>query len=104
MANYNGHYEDSNGNVILPTPHSYTSNIETSTTASQAYTKGQFVTINIPGGLNHLYRVKAAIAAGNTFTVGTNIELINVADINKMLTASNGTIFTIQKYKDGDYS
>ena len=104
MSNYNGHFEDSNGNVLLPTPHSYTSVIETSMTASQAYVVGQFITINIPNGLNHLYRAKTAIASGNTFVVGTNIESITVSNINEMLTASNGTKFTLQDYLDGNYN
>ena len=104
MANYNGHFEDSNGNVILPTPHSYTSVIETSMTASQAYVVGQFVTICIPNGLNHLYRVTATIAVNDTFAVGTNIESITVSNINEMLTASDGTTFTLQDYLDGNYN
>ena len=103
MANYNGHFEDSYGNVVLPTPHSFTSVIETSITASQAYVKGQFVTICIPNGLNHLYRVIAPISSGNTFVVGTNIEAITVSNINEMLTASDGTTFTLQDYIDGVY-
>ena len=103
MANYNGHFEDSSGNVILPTPHSYTSVIETSLTASQAYVKGQYVTIVIPNGLNHLYRVTSPITSGETFSVGTNIESITVSNINEMLTASNGTVFTLQDYLDGNY-
>ena len=103
MANLIGHFEDSNGNVVLPTPHSYTSVIETSMNASQAFTKGQFITINIPGGLNHLYRVKRAIISNELFEVGTNIEEITVSNINAMLTASDGTKFTLQDYIDGNY-
>ena len=103
MANYNGHFEDSSGNVILPTPHSYTSVIETSMNASQAYVKGQYITITIPNGLNHLYRAKATIAQGATFVVGTNIESVSVSNINEQLTASNGVKFTLQDYLDGNY-
>ena len=103
MANYHGHFEDSNGNVILPTPHSYTSIIETSMNASQAFTVGQFITINIPGGLNHLYRVKATIASNDLFVVGTNIEEVTVSNINEQLTASDGTKFTLQDFLDGNY-
>ena len=104
MANYNGHFEDSHGNVVLPTPHSYTSVIETSMTASQAYVVGQYVTINIPNGLNHLYRVKTAIVSGESFVVGTNIESITVSNINEMLTASDGTEFTLDDYLNGVYN
>lgn len=104
MATYIGHFEDSQGNVVLPTPHSYTSLIETSMTASQAYVVGQYVTINIPNGLNHLYRVKAAIVSGESFVVGSNIESITVSNINEMLTASDGTTFTLDDYLNGNYN
>ena len=104
MANYNGHFEDSNGNVILPTPHSYTSVIETSMTASQAYAIGDYITINIPNGLNHLYRAKAAIARGNTFSVGTNIVITDVATLNKKLTTSGGVEFTLNNLINGNYN
>ena len=103
MATLLGHFEDSYGNIVLPTPHSYTSVIETSLTASQAYVVGELVTIVIPGGLNHLYRVKQPITLGDTFSVGTNIEIFNVAILNEMLTASDGTVFTLQDYLDGNY-
>ena len=103
MANLIGHFEDSNGNVVLPTPHSYTSIIETSMNASQPYVVGQIITICIPGGLNHLYRIKTAIASNDLFVVGTNIEEITVSNINEQLTAPDGTTFTLQDFLDGNY-
>lgn len=103
MATYTGHFEDSSGNILLPTPSSYTSVIETSMTASQAYAIGDTVQLNIPGGLNHLYRVKTAIASGGTFTVGTNIVSIDIGTLNKQITASTGEVFSLQNLINGNY-
>ena len=44
--------------------------IETGSTASQAYSIGQQFYLN-----GSLYKAKAAIAQGATFTIGTNCEL-----------------------------
>ena len=69
--------------------------VETSSTSAHAYTKGQILVYN-----NQTYRVKAAIAVGNTLTVGTNIEAITISNLSTMLVATNGTQFYFD-YKDG---
>lgn len=70
--------------------------VETSPT-THAYTKGQMLIYN-----NQLYRVKAAIAVGNTLTEGTNIELVSVSTLSSMLTANTGNAFYFD-VKDGKY-
>ena len=97
MANYNGHFEDSSGNILLNTPHSM-ANIEGST-ASQVYVIGEHLIYN-----NRLCEVIANIASGTTLAIGTNIQYTDLATINKRLTASNGTHFTLQNLIDGAYS
>ena len=67
--------------------------VETSP-STHAYTKGQMLIYN-----NQLYRVKAAIAVGNTLTVGTNIEVVSVSTLSSMLTATSGNQFYFD-YKD----
>lgn len=69
--------------------------IETSSTSAHAYTKGQLLIYN-----NQLYKVIAAIAVGNTLTVGTNIQAITISNLSSMLTASTGIQFYFD-YKDG---
>lgn len=49
--------------------------VESGTTASRAYSVGELVYVS-----GTLYRVKAAIASGATFTEGTNVEPKNVSD------------------------
>lgn len=70
--------------------------VETSPT-THAYVKGQMLIYN-----NQTYRVIAAIAVGNTLTVGTNIEPISVSTLSSMLTASDGKQFYLD-VKDGSY-
>ena len=69
--------------------------IETSSTSAHAYTKGQLLIYN-----NQLYRVIAAIAVGNTLTVGTNIQVVSISNLSSMLTATTGAQFYFD-YKDG---
>lgn len=95
MSNYNGQFQDSGANILLPTPHSY-ANIE-GATASQAYLVGQMVVFN-----NRLCEVISAISSGDTFTIGSNIAYKNVGDIGKQLVASDGTGFYFD-VKDGAY-
>lgn len=100
MANYLGHYEDASGNILLPIPSGATATIETGTTASQAYTTGSYLYFN-----NRLCRVKAAIASGNTLTVGTNVEYSTLGQqATSHLVASNGTAFSFQSLVDGNYN
>lgn len=70
--------------------------VETSP-STHAYTKGQMLIYN-----NQLYRVKAAIAIGNTLTIGTNIEAVSVSTLSTMLTATDGKGFYFD-VKDGQY-
>ena len=69
--------------------------IENSSTSAHAYTKGQLLVYN-----NQLYKVIAAIAVGNTLTVGTNIQTMSISNLSSMLTASTGIQFYFD-YKDG---
>lgn len=50
--------------------------VESGTTASRAYSVGELVYVS-----GTLYRVKTAIASGATFTVGTNVEVVNVSNV-----------------------
>lgn len=50
-----------------------TANIQTSTTASKAYAKGDYFVLN-----GTLYRVTTAIANGATITIGTNAVATNI--------------------------
>lgn len=67
MATYNGHQEDSNGNILLPTPHSM-AYIEMGATATRAYAKGDLLVFN-----NQLCQASGTISEGATLTIGTNI-------------------------------
>jgi hypothetical protein len=99
MATYQGHFEDASGNILLPIPSGATATIETTSTASQAYTTGSYLYYN-----NRLCRVKAAIAKSATLTVGTNIEYSTLGQqATAHLVASNGTAFSFQSLVNGDY-
>lgn len=66
--------------------------IETSSTASRAYSIGEHL---IYGG--QLYTVTAAIVSGGTLTVGTNIEASKLADeLTSSISAHSGDIATIE--------
>lgn len=67
MATYNGHQEDSNGNILLPTPHSM-AYIEMGTTATRAYAKGELLVFQ-----EQLCQANATITEGTTLTLGTNV-------------------------------
>lgn len=69
--------------------------VENTNKATHVYTKGQLLVNN-----NQLYRVIAAIAVGNTLTVGTNIQAMSISNLSSMLTASTGIQFYFD-YKDG---
>ena len=98
MATYNGHQEDSSGNILLPTAHSFAATIETGTTASQAYTKGTYLIFN-----NRLCRATTAIAGGNTLAIGTNLSQVYASqEMFSHLRASSGTEFYLD-YQGGKY-
>ena len=59
-------------------------NIENGDTSSQAYTVGEYIVRN-----DVFYRVKASIAQGDSFTVGTNIE---VKPVGEVLTTLNSKL------------
>ena len=100
MANLMGHFEDANGNILLPIPSGATATIETSNSASQAYTTGSFLFYN-----NRLCRVISAIAKGNTLVVGSNLAYTSLgAQTTSHLVTNNGIEFSFQNYLDGNYS
>lgn len=100
MANLQGHFEDANGNILLPINSGEAATIETGTTASQAYTKGTYLFFN-----NKLCKATTAIASGNTLTIGSNLSQVSLGgEISSHLIASNGTVFTLQNLKDGVYN
>lgn len=100
MATYNGHFEDSNGNILLPIPSGATATIETSNKASQAYTTGSLLYYN-----NRLCRVIAAIASGGTLAIGTNIVYTSLGEqTTAHMVAPNGTEFSFQSLLNGDYN
>ena len=53
---------------------------ETTTTASKAYSVGDYFILN-----NVLYRVTSAIASGGTITIGTNCRATTIMDEIKAL-------------------
>lgn len=65
--------------------------VESSTTASRAYSVGELVYVS-----GTLYRVKTTIASGATFTVGTNIEVTNVSDVVSAIPVLSSAITDIQ--------
>ena len=83
MATYQGHFEDSSGNNILPIP-ARVAPTEVSSTASQPYAVGEYLYFN-----NNMYKVTSAIAQGDTLVVGTNISAKTIGEeltaINKQL-------------------
>lgn len=62
--------------------------IESSTTASQAYSEGDYLVLN-----GQLYEVTTAISSGETLTVGTNISATTVGS---ELTALNNGLTSVQ--------
>ena len=96
MAIYNGHNEDSNGNILLNVGSGITATIETSDTASQSYSKGSYLFYH-----NTLCKVTTSITSGATLSIGINLAYTNVgSELNSHLRASNGNEFYFD-YKDG---
>ena len=69
--------------------------IESSTTASQAYSEGDYLVLS-----GQLYEVIADIASGETLTVGTNISATTVGS---ELTALNNSLVVFPNYSDKIY-
>lgn len=74
MATLQGTFEDSSGNVLLNTPHSY-AYIESGTTATKAYAKGDLLVFK-----NQLCQANSAISTGTTLTIGGNVTSTTVAN------------------------
>lgn len=75
----NGEVEDIHSNVAT---------IEDSSTASKAYAVGEFLVYN-----SQLYKVTAAIASGDTLTVGTNIASTSIGDEITALNSKSEFLF-----------
>lgn len=100
MATYNGHYEDSSGNILLPIPVGGGIKVETGTTATQAYAKGAYFYAN-----NRFCKAKTAIASGDTFTSGTNVTYTSIgAELKAHITTPDGVEFSFTKLVNGDYN
>ena len=98
MATYNGHNEDSSGNILLSIGNGMTAKVETGTTASQAYTKGALLFFN-----NRLCKATKAISSGATLAVGTNLSQTSLgAELTSHLRSSDGKEFYFD-VKDGTY-
>lgn len=96
MATYNGHQEDSSGNILLSIGNGMTATLETGSTASQAYTKGAYLFFN-----NKLCKASTSITSGTTLAIGTNLTQTTIgAELTSHLIASNGDEFYFD-YKDG---
>jgi hypothetical protein len=98
MATYNGHNEDSSGNILLSIGNGMTATVETGSTASQAYTKGALLFFN-----NRLCKATKAISSGATLAVGTNLSQTSLgAELTSHLRSSDGKEFYFD-VKDGTY-
>lgn len=98
MAIYQGHNEDSSGNLLLSIGNGMTATVETGSTASQAYTKGSYLFFN-----NRLCKAASAIASGATLTIGGNLTQTSLgAEITSHLRSSDGKEFYFD-VKNGQY-
>lgn len=98
MAIYQGHNEDSSGNLLLSIGNGMTATVETGSTASQSYTKGSYLFFN-----NRLCKAASAIASGATLTIGGNLTQTSLgAEITSHLRSSDGKEFYFD-VKDGTY-
>ena len=98
MATYNGHNEDSNGNILLNIGNGITATVETGSTASQDYTKGTYLFFN-----NRLCKTSVAVASGESLAIGINLLETNIgAELSSHLRASDGKEFYFD-IKDGVY-
>ena len=100
MSNFQGHFDDSSGNIVLPIPSGGTATIELGNTASQAYTKGALLYFS-----NRLCKATQAISSGATLAVGTNLSYTSLGtEFSSHMVASNGTEFSFQTLIDGGYN
>ena len=98
MAIYQGHNEDSSGNLLLSIGNGMTATVETGTKASQAYVKGAYLFFN-----NKLCKASSAIAKNATLTIGTNLTQTSLgAELTSHLKANNGNEFYFD-IKDNKY-
>lgn len=98
MAIYQGHNEDSSGNLLLSIGNGMTATVETGSTASQAYTKGSYLFFN-----NRLCKAASAIASGATLTIGSNLTQTSLgAELTSHLRSSDGKEFYFD-VKNGQY-
>ena len=100
MATFNGHFEDSNGNMVFPIPSGACNNIETTNIASQQYTKGSFLYFQ-----DVFCRTTQTIAQNDTLEIGVNLQQTVIGtELSSHLVASNGTEFSFQTLVDGGYN
>ena len=98
MAIYQGHNEDSSGNLLLSIGNGMTATVETGSIASQSYTKGSYLFFD-----NRLCKAASAIASGATLTIGGNLTQTSLgAEITSHLRSSDGKEFYFD-VKDGQY-
>ena len=98
MATYQGHNEDSSGNLLLNIGNGMTATVELTNKASQAYTKGAYLFFN-----NRFCKASAAIASGATLAIGTNLTETSIgAELTSHLRSSDGKEFYFDVY-NGKY-
>lgn len=98
MATYNGHNEDTDGNLLLCIGNGMTAALETGSTASQNYDKGSYLFFN-----NILCKVQNAITIGDTLEIGTNLNETTIGyELSSHLKANNGTEFYFD-YQNNTY-
>ena len=98
MSIYNGHNEDSSGNILLSIGNGMTATLESGTTASQAYTKGSYVFFD-----NKLCKVTQDITSGTTLEIGTNLAQTSIGtELTSHLRSNDGKEFYFD-VKDGSY-
>lgn len=98
MAIYKGHNEDATGNIILSIGNGITATLESSSTASQSYTKGAYLFFN-----NRLCKASTNISSGTTLSIGTNLLETSVGEeLTSHLRASDGSEFYFD-IKDNSY-
>ena len=98
MATYKGHFEDSSGNLILPTPKGATATVETGANASQAYTAGSYLY-----HADRFKKVTSAIASGGAIASKASATTVG-QEMTAHFVASNGTEFSFQTLINGGYN
>lgn len=98
MSNFQGHFEDSSGNLVLPIPAGAAATVETGANASQAYTKGSYLYHG-----DRFKKVTSAIASGDAIS-GKVSETTIGTEMAAHFVASNGTEFSFQTLINGGYN